>query len=346
MRTRVQIMFGTGTSRWRQAGLALVFGLSIAFAWSVDMRGAAAAGTDCVPAEPPMGTARDSLKDTDRESGLRSQEGAIGELQKCLAQKEKERSDLLKELNNILSNLQMAQPGQGGDDDDDMMSALDELGNMIREQQQLRDKTFRQGQDQRRGQQRGQRGQQGQQGQQGQGQQGQQGQQFGDLQKNQQALRDRLKQLMDQLKQKGFGQGEPGQQGENDPLGEAGDAMADAEGALGEGNPDGAVDSQGRALDKMRQGAQSLAQQLQQQMGQNQGPGQPGRQGQARANQETDPLGRPLRGRDLDDSTVKVPLEADVQRARRILDELRRRFGETGRPQLELDYIERLLKDY
>jgi hypothetical protein len=35
-----------------------------------------------------------------------------------------------------------------------------------------------------------------------------------------------------------------------------------------------------------------------------------------------------------------------VQRARRILDELRRRYGETGRPQLELDYIERLLKDY
>ena len=122
--------------------------------------------------------------------------------------------------------------------------------------------------------------------------------------------------------------------------------MGDAEGSLGEGNADSAVDSQGRALDAMRKGAQSLAQPMQQQMGQGQGPGQPGRQGQARANQETDPLGRPLRGRDLDDSTVKVPLEADVQRARRILDELRRRYGETGRPQLELDYIERLLKDY
>ena len=31
--------------------------------------------------------------------------------------------------------------------DDDMMSALDELGDMIRKQQQLRDKTFQQGQD-------------------------------------------------------------------------------------------------------------------------------------------------------------------------------------------------------
>jgi hypothetical protein len=43
---------------------------------------------------------------------------------------------------------------------------------------------------------------------------------------------------------------------------------------------------------------------------------------------------------------VKVPGEIDVQRARRILEELRRRFGDPMRPQIELDYIERLLKDY
>ena len=99
----------------------------------------------------------------------------------------------------------------------------------------------------------------------------------------------------------------------------------------------------------MRKGAQNLAQQLQQQMGQ-QGPGpngRPGRMGQPRADQNTDPLGRPLRGRDYgDDTTVKVPGEIDAQRARRIIEELRRRFGESFRPQLELDYIERLLKDY
>jgi hypothetical protein len=75
--------------------------------------------------------------------------------------------------------------------------------------------------------------------------------------------------------------------------------------------------------------------------------GQPGRLGQPRAQQETDPLGRPLRGRDYgDDTTVKVPGEIDVQRARRILEELRRRFGENFRPQLELEYIERLLRDF
>jgi hypothetical protein len=131
-------------------------------------------------------------------------------------------------------------------------------------------------------------------------------------------------------------------------LGEAGDAMGQAEGELGEGNAEGAVDSQGRALEAMRKGAQGLAQQMQQGQGQQgPGPGQPGRTGRARADQQTDPLGRPLRGRGYDnDPSVRVPGEIDAQRARRILEELRRRFGESTRPQLELDYIERLLQGF
>ena len=44
--------------------------------------------------------------------------------------------------------------------------------------------------------------------------------------------------------------------------------------------------------------------------------------------------------------TVKIPGEIDVQRARRILEELRRRLADPQRPQIELDYLERLLKDY
>ena len=72
-----------------------------------------------------------------------------------------------------------------------------------------------------------------------------------------------------------------------------------------------------------------------------------GRLGRPRSAQETDPLGRPRRGDNgYDNDSVNVPGEIDVQRARRILEELRRRFGEAFRPQLELDYIERLLRDY
>ncbi len=250
---------------------------------------------------------------------------------------------LLDQLQSMLENLQMARPGaQGEDGDDDMMSALDELGDMIRKQQQLRDKTFKQGQEQR-GQQRNQRGQKGQ-------------RQLGDLRQDQQGLKDRLNKLLEQLRQRGLGnpgqnqkgQGEKGQGGsEMDQLGSAGDAMGEAEGQLGEGNADSAVDSQGRALEAMRKGAQGLAQSMQQNGMLGQGPGQPGRNGRQRADQDTDPLGRPRRGRDYgDDVTVKVPGEIDAQRARRILEELRKRFGEGFRPQLELDYIERLLKDF
>ena len=260
---------------------------------------------------------------------------------------------LLQELQQMMENLQMATPDMNGDDMDDMMSQLDELGDMIGKQQDLRDRTFRQGQDQRR--QNGQRGQQGKQGQQGeQGQGQQQGESMEDLRKNQQTLRDRLNKLLEELKNRGFGQNQQGQKGQKgqgqngaDQLGEAGEAMDQAQGDLGEGNADSAVDSQGRALDALRKGAQGLAQSMQQQMGQGPGPGQNGRMGLPRAQRDTDPLGRPLRGRDYgDDYTVKVPGEIDVQRARRIIEELRRRFGDVGRAQEELDYIERLLKDY
>jgi uncharacterized protein (TIGR02302 family) len=265
---------------------------------------------------------------------------------------------MLDELANMLNNLQMARPGQqGGDDDDEINSALDQLGDMIRRQQQLRDRTFEQGQDQRRQQgQRGQRGQRGQQGQQGeegqQGEQGDQGQQgMDELRNQQQALREQLDKLLEELRKRGLGQ--PGQ-GENEmqQLGRAGKEMGEAEGQLGDQNADGAVDSQGRALEALRRGAQSLAQSMQQQQGNGPGPGQPGRLGQSRAQQETDPLGRPLRGR-WDDSTLpNTCLNTDDpkcfparRRAEEILNELRRRFGESFRPQLELEYIERLLRD-
>jgi uncharacterized protein (TIGR02302 family) len=249
---------------------------------------------------------------------------------------------MLDQLRQMLENLQMARPnGQQGDD---MQSALDELGDMIRKQQQLRDRTFRQGQEQRR-----QRGQQQQRDQNA----------MNGLRQDQQALRDQLNKLLEELRKQGFPQqgqqgqdGQEGQQGQQDggmdQFGQAGEAMGDAQGSLGEGDADGAVDSQGRALEALRKGAQGMAQSMQQQMGNGPGPGDPGgRMGPARADQNTDPLGRPLRGRDYgDDTTVKVPGEIDVQRARRILEELRKRFGESYRPQLELDYIERLLKDY
>ena len=252
---------------------------------------------------------------------------------------------LLEQLQQMLENLQLAQPGQSGDGD--MEQALNELGDMIRKQQQLRDKTFKQGQDSRRDRQRGKQGDQG----------------MSDLQQDQQGLRDRLRKLQEQLARRGMGQGQRGQNGQQgqqgqdgdpqqgdgeDGLGEADNAMGDAGGKLGEGNADGAVDSQGKALDAMRKGAQSLAEAMQQGDGEGQGDGPGNRAGrQQSGGNQSDPLGRPLHGREFgDDLTVKIPGEIDVQRVRRILEELRRRLADPQRPQIELDYIERLLKDY
>ena len=256
---------------------------------------------------------------------------------------------LLEQLQQMLENLQMAQPGQSGEND--MEQALNELGDMIRKQQQLRDKTFKQGQDSRRDHARGK----------------QNDQSMGDLQQDQQGLRERLKKLQQELAKRGTGQqgqqgqrGEKGQKGQKgqdgdgqqgdgeDGLGEADSAMDDAGGKLGEGNADGAVDSQGQALEALRKGAEKLAQGMQQGDGDGQGNGPGDRAGrQQNGGNTNDPLGRPLRGREFgDDLTVKIPGEIDVQRVRRILEELRRRLADPQRPQIELDYIERLLKDY
>jgi uncharacterized protein (TIGR02302 family) len=258
---------------------------------------------------------------------------------------------LLEQLQEMLENLQMAQPGQSGDSD--MEQALNELGDMIRKQQQLRDKTFKQGQDSRRDRAHGKQGDQG----------------LGDLQQDQEGLRDRLKKLQQELAKRGMGQGqkgekgqrgEQGQQGQDqqgeqgedgdgeDGLGQADSAMGDAGSRLGEGNADAAVDAQGKALEALRKGAQSMAEAMQQGEGEGQGEGPGNRAGrQQSGGNQTDPLGRPLHGREFgDDFTVKIPGEIDVQRARRILEELRRRLADPQRPQLELDYLERLLKDY
>jgi uncharacterized protein (TIGR02302 family) len=253
---------------------------------------------------------------------------------------------LLDQLQSMLENLQMAQPGQMGDSD--MQQSMNELGDVIRKQQQLRDRTFKQGQDSRRDRMRGQRGDENA---------------MNDLQRDQQGLRDRLRKLLDDLARQGMmprgdqqddadqgqDQGPMGQVDEGDDnLSEADKAMADALGKLGDSDADGAVDSQGKALDSLRRGAQRLADQMQD--GDDDGPdgqsGRPGRKNRVGQNR-TDPLGRDMVVRETEDvSPDRVPDGIDVQRARRVLQELRRRLGESKRPQVELDYIERLLKDY
>ena len=74
----------------------------------------------------------------------------------------------------------------------------------------------------------------------------------------------------------------------------------------------------------------------------------PSRYGMNGSQTELDPMGRPPQRTDGSDPGVgvKVPDQIDIQRAREILEELRRRIGETTRPPIELEYLERLLKRF
>ena len=182
------------------------------------------------------------------------------------------------------------------------------------------------------------------------------------LKDRQQALRDRLAELQKALK----GLGMKGEKG----FGEAEKHMQDAEGDLGGDNPGGkspggkssgsksrqpgqtgkgaAVELQGKALEALREGAKGLQQQL--------GDGQPGQGGKGQfgargrrpgeQQQGDDPLGRG-RGRDghfgQQDGALRQS-EGGAERARRVLEELRRRLADPSRPIEERDYLERLMK--
>ncbi len=253
---------------------------------------------------------------------------------------------LLNQLKSIMENLRTARPGGRGDPvAREMQRQMDELDALTREQQQLRDETF-QGRQGQRGTREGQRGQKGRQGQDGedreQAENGQ-GQGGGDLQGRQRALRERLEALQRRMR----GMGLRNEQG----LADAEGAMRDAEGQLGQGREGQAIDSQGRALEGLRRGMQGMARQMDQMMaegdedGEPDGPGNP--QGRAANDPRSDdPLGRPMRSRDSSDGRVRIPGidESAAARARRILDELRRKLGDPSRPREELDYFERLLK--
>ena len=216
---------------------------------------------------------------------------------------------MLEQMQNILENLRTAKRGKRNQQAQEMRQTLDELDALTRDQQALRDDTFRdkQGRDKKQSGNKGQKQQQqgksgGQKAQPGDedddaagnddGDKAEQGadsgkqdrgkKDGGNLKGRQKALRDKLADLQRRVERMRRGKG-------GDKLGEADGAMKDAEEALGdEGDGDApgsqpgggkggrgkeqgaAVDAQGRALEALRQGAQNLAGQMQQ------GQGQPG----------------------------------------------------------------------
>jgi uncharacterized protein (TIGR02302 family) len=242
--------------------------------------------------------------------------------------------ELLSQLRNMLENLRMAKPGQtpqgGSNQAQQMMRGMHDL---MQRQQQLLDRSFR-------SQQQSQQGRTGQRGQQG-GDQQDTNPDMGDAAGQQEGLRRSLGEMMRRL---GDGLGEI-----PEPLGRAERAMRDATEALQRRQPGEAIGPQTEALDQLQQAAREFAQQMQRRLGR----GNPDENdvgatdSEPRDQGERDPLGRPMSNNGtIDQGNVKIPDQNTLQKAREILDELRRRAGERSRPEIELDYIERLLKRF
>jgi hypothetical protein len=106
--------------------------------------------------------------------------------------------------------------------------------------------------------------------------------------------------------------------------------MGNAQDALGQQSFDRAGGAQKNALQDLEQGAGQLAQQMMKQNGENQ-------EGQ-------DPFGRSEGANGRSGGETKLPNASQLARAHQILEELRRRAAQPGRPKEELDYIDRLLR--
>jgi uncharacterized protein (TIGR02302 family) len=147
----------------------------------------------------------------------------------------------------------------------------------------------------------------------------------------------RQKQLRDQLESLQKRAGPPGGEGPKG-LGEADDAMKQAEQALRKGDDDGAMEAQARALEGLRKGAGEMAAQAQQgSPGDNEGEGQPDeKNGGMRGQNGEGPFGQSSRRNNVDATAA--------QKARKVLEELRRRLSDPNRGRDELDYLERLIK--
>ncbi|MBF9048065.1 DUF4175 family protein [Rhodobacterales bacterium LSUCC0031] len=261
-----------------------------------------------------------------------------------------EAQEMLDALQQMLENMQVTQGGEGSDGPRSPgQQAMEGLQDTLRDQQDLADDAFRELQDRlnpgrpQQGQQQGQGQGQGENGQpQGEGQGGENDDGMS-LAERQEALRRLLGEQQGRLPGAGTDAGDEALR----QLDRAGRAMEEAEGQLEGGDIAGALDSQSEALEALREGMTELGRALAEaQAGEDPG------QGQAAGNmapnrQLQDPLGRQAgnSGSFGSDEAMAERQEA-IRRSRELLDELRRRSAEQGRPDLERDYLRRLLDQF
>ena len=220
----------------------------------------------------------------------------------------------LSELLNLLESVQTARGGRMSPAQEQSVKALEQLGQLVTRQRELMDQTFREQQSN----------------------EAAGTKKPSPLKGAQEKLSDDLSPIIKQMsKSKEMA----------NALKRAQDAMDEASDDMGIGDLGPAVKSQQRAIEALRNGGKAMAQQLMQQMT-GAGAMVPGSAGAGGGDNE-DPFGRPQssRGPTTGDA-VKVPDKSDIQKAREILQELQRRAAERGRPDSELEYIERLLRRF
>ena len=284
-----------------------------------------------------------------------------------------EAQQALEELQQMMENMRVTQ-GQSGQGQSPGDQAMEGLSETLRNQQGLSDQAFRDLQEQynpgaNQGQSQGNEGRNGGMGRgqshegqgQGQGQNGEQqgqgndqpggqaqgggqnGEDFaqGDLAQRQEQLRRELERQRGALPDIG---GEAGKQA-GDALDRAEDAMRGAEDSLRNDDLAGAIDRQAEAMDALREGMRNLGEALAQEQREMRGG-----QGEAQGNvggQRNDPLGRNAgTNGQLGNDQNMLQGEDVYRRARDLLDEIRRRSGQGERPEVELDYLKRLLERF
>jgi uncharacterized protein (TIGR02302 family) len=289
-----------------------------------------------------------------RMSGDQLQE-MLDELQRLMEEgKTAEAAELMERLREFMENMQVVEgeggQGQGGPGQQGMR----ELGETLRDQQELSDDAFndlqgvpRPGQEG--GQEEGQDPGQGQQPGQEPGDGGRDRAQDGEgsggdersLTDRQRDLRERLDRLQNgELPGDGTAQGEEGRQN----LDRAGRAMEDAEDALRRGDLDGALDRQAEAMEALRDGMQDFGEALAEEQRENREANGGEREFGSADPNGTDPLGREQGETARIGSDDNMVQNDPNQRAQELLDEIRRRSGELVRPMEELDYLKRLLQ--
>jgi uncharacterized protein (TIGR02302 family) len=246
---------------------------------------------------------------------------------------------LMEQLNQLMENMKMTQgEGQGGPRSPGQKS-MEDLGETLRDQQQLSDDAFRDLQDQFNGGQQETEQRPGETPRDGDGTNGDPGQR--NLADRQEALRQMLEEQRRNLPNLSGDEAEAARRA----IEQAERSMDRAEDALRRGDMAEAIDRQAEAMDALREGLRELGRAIAQSERDESGQGQQqGDQTAQAAPRQSDPLGRQL-GTEGQSGTDQNLLQGEdiYRRAGELLDEIRRRSAELDRPEDERNYLRRLL---